>query len=204
MKITKYLHSCLLIKENEKTILLDPGRYSVEVLPVFHDLDAIAITHEHPDHFDIPTVKKLYDQFPRLKIFSTESVKLILAKENIAVQTEGTEIISLKAYPHEKAWMGGRVQNVMVTLFGTLSHPGDSLSFEKAAQILALPVTAPWGSTTWAIEVAEKIKPKVIIPIHDSTWKDDFRKKMYDSMQDYFAQKGMDFRKAETGREMEV
>src|SRR5690348_12351515 len=30
VQITKYNHSCLVVEENEKTILLDPGNYSYE------------------------------------------------------------------------------------------------------------------------------------------------------------------------------
>jgi L-ascorbate metabolism protein UlaG (beta-lactamase superfamily) len=202
MQITKYLHSCLLIEEKNKTILLDPGVYSTPVLDIntITKIDAIGITHEHPDHLDIRFMKKLVEKFPDVQIFSNNSIKIILAKENIVVDTVGNTFIKLVEFPHEKIWMGSICENSMITVFDILSHPGDSLSFTHTANILALPITAPWGSTTWAVAVAEKIKPKVIIPIHDFMWKDEIRIGMYSRLQEYFAEKGIDFKEPLVGK----
>jgi L-ascorbate metabolism protein UlaG (beta-lactamase superfamily) len=63
MKITKYPQSCLLIEQNGKRILIDPGslvtrKYSAkDLLPI----DAILITHEHSDHADPTLINELLD-----------------------------------------------------------------------------------------------------------------------------------------------
>src|SRR5205085_2342203 len=95
-------------------------------------------------------------------------------------------------------------QNVMITLFDRLASPGDSLTFRKSPEILALPIQAPWGSTTWAVETALKVKPKIILPIHDWHWKDEVRFWIYDRLEKYFQEYGITFKKMETGEIIEI
>lgn len=208
MKISKHVHSCLLVENERKIILLDPGNYTLQSnaldLSKVDHLDAIGITHEHMDHLDIPFLKQILEKFPNTPIYSNESVKTLLAKENILVNTTGSDFLSMSPIPHEKIWMGNPVENVMITLFNRFATVGDSLTFEKSPEILALPVTAPWGSTQWAVEKALQVKPKVIIPIHDFMWKDEIRKGMYQRLHDFFATKGIDFKTVETGEVVEV
>jgi L-ascorbate metabolism protein UlaG (beta-lactamase superfamily) len=76
--------------------------------------------------------------------------------------------------------------------------------FESTTDILALPIQAPWGATTDAVELALRLKPKIIIPIHDWMWKEGFRQAMYERLQEYFKQKGIDFKPLETGETIDV
>jgi hypothetical protein len=75
----------------------------------------------------------------------------------------------------------------------SLTHPGDSHHFTETKQILALPITAPWGSTVNAVTLATDLKPKYIIPIHDGFWTDSWRRQMYGGMAQYFAAQGITF-----------
>lgn len=207
MKITKYNHSCLLVEENGKVVLIDPGNYSVEVLPVnnLQQLDYILITHDHQDHFDKELVLSLAKKFPQVKIISTQSVVDQLAADGISATTQGDENIAVQPVPHEKVWGFPKMcDNIMVTVFGRLSHPGDSHTFTTNSEILALPVAAPWGSTTRAVEIAEELKPKIIIPIHDAMLKDSARQGTYQWVGNYLKQKGIDFKPVETGISVEV
>ncbi|HEX7042951.1 MAG TPA: MBL fold metallo-hydrolase [Patescibacteria group bacterium] len=227
MTISKHIHSCLLVEDQNKTILIDPGNYSYDAkaldVNTLKQLDAIVITHEHPDHMYIPWIKEIIQKFPNTPIFTTNNAKQLLEQENIEnINTKGNEFISLEPVPHEKIWMGKAPENVMATLFGKFVTPGDSHSFnlnrhpehsegshEVVDQvsndvILALPVQAPWGSTTRAVELALELKPKIIIPIHDWHWRDEARKSFYQRLKEYFAQNGIDFKAVETGEIMEV
>lgn len=204
MKISKHLHSCLLIEDHGKTVLIDPGNYSVEggalTLEQLTKLDAICITHEHMDHMYVPFIKQLVEKFPNVQIFGTNSIVSILNKENITASSEGNEFVKLAPVPHEKIFMGPSPENNMVTLFDKIATPGDSLTFEHSPEVLALPITAPWGDTTWATETALKVKPKVIIPIHDWHLRDEARKGMYGWLEQFFAKHNIRFLKPETGQ----
>lgn len=197
-----------MVEEAGKVILIDPGNYSAEEhalnINTLTQLDVIAITHEHPDHMDLPTIKQLVAKFPNVKIFSNGVVKDILGNEKIEVFTNGNENVQMTPVPHEKIWFGNPVPNLQMTFFGRLTTPGDSHSFSTTTEILALPVQGPWGSTTHAVELALKLKPKVIIPIHDWHWRDEARKGMYQRLKEYFAQNGIDFKPVETGEIIEV
>lgn len=206
MKITKYNHSCLLIEENNKVIVIDPGSYSESIFPTdLPQLDYILITHEHIDHFFLPLVSQLVKKFPIVKIISTASVVEQLKQKGITATTEGDEYVKVDTVPHEKMWGVDRMSdNIMVTVFGRLAHPGDSHTFTTDAEILALPVVAPWGSTARAVEIAEALHPKVVIPIHDFMIKDDSRRMSYQWIARYLQTKGIDFKAIENGETVEI
>ena len=206
MKITKYNHSCLLIEDNGKTTIIDPGNYSEDVLNVdsLAKVDYLLITHAHMDHFSMPLVKEIVAKFPNVKIITTPEIVEQLTKENIKATTTGDTYITVASVPHEKVWAAPAAQNIMVTVGGRLSHPGDSHTFSTNAEILALPITGPWGSTTRAVEIAEQLKPKTIIPIHDFMLKDDSRRGVYGWIKAYLTPKGIDFKAVETGTPTEV
>lgn len=208
MKISKHLHSCLLVEEQRKTILIDPGNFAYlgKALDIdkLQNLDYITITHEHADHFYLPFIKDLVAEFPEVKIITNPPIVALLKKENIKATDSGDAVIKLESVPHENLWDSKPPENVLVTVFGKLASPGDSHHFETTADVIALPITAPWGSTTDAVNLALKLKPKVIIPVHDWMWKDDFRKAMYQRLQEFFKTKGIDFKTPETGEIMEV
>lgn len=213
MKISKHLHSCLFIEDQNKTVIIDPGvfTYQDKALDInsITSLDYILITHEHPDHMYVPFIKELVEKFPEVKVISNPSIEKILGEEKIPVHTDLSVIpadagIQFEEFPHEKLWDKEPPQNVVFTVFNKLTHPGDSHHFETTSEILALPVTAPWGSTTEAVELALRLKPKVIIPIHDWMWKDQIRQAMYQRLQEFFKEKGIDFKPLETAAVIEV
>lgn len=89
MKISKHIHSCLLVEDQGKTILIDPGNYTFEEggldVKKLEKLDAILITHEHLDHMYPPLIKKILEKFSEVKIYSNEAVKKVLEKDGINV-----------------------------------------------------------------------------------------------------------------------
>ena len=206
MKITKYLHSCLLIEEQGMTILMDPGNYTAnaDALPALEKLDFLLITHKHLDHMDISSIKKLKAQFPELQVITNANTAEELAKEGIGAETSGNEFIEIVQAPHEKLVSGDTPQNVLFHLFDSFSNPGDSFQFAETKEILALPIQAPWGRMVQALEKAEQVKPKAVIPVHDWHWKDEARHNFYNSAAKFLEEKDIKFYGLEFGESVEL
>lgn len=204
MKITKLGHSCLLVEMPapvSRTVLFDPGIWSSVDIDSLEFLDDIIVTHDHKDHMDIELLRKLQDKFPELRLRSTDSAASLLADAGLNV-TQGLENgIEIFEAPHEPIEpLGPTPDNIGVHYLNTLTHPGDSLNFAETKDILALPVTAPWGATTLAVNKALNLKPKFVLPIHDWHWSDEARTKMYDTLQEIFAAEEIEFIKLEYGK----
>jgi L-ascorbate metabolism protein UlaG (beta-lactamase superfamily) len=205
MKITKYVQSCLLVEMPapvNRTALFDPGVMSSPEIDVdkLMYLDDIFITHGHADHLDVDLLKKLVSKFPDVRITATEEVVSKLKAEGIKASTEAPTGVTLIDSPHEKVEpLFPQPQEIGVHYLDKLTHPGDSHSFNETKDILALPVTAPWGSNIRAVTLALELKPKHILPIHDWHWSDAAREGSYASMEKAFAEHDITFHKLKTG-----
>lgn len=206
MKITKLAHACLLVEMPapvDRTVLFDPGDMSVELVKAakLQFLDDIVISHEHFDHCNVPLLQDLARQFPAVRILAPQPVVDQLSAVGIKADTrpaDGLKIITAQHEPLEP--LGQTPAAIGVHYLDMLTHPGDSHSITESRAILALPITAPWGSTTAAVQLATRLKPKYVIPIHDWMWKDDWRQTMYDGLASYFAVQGINFVKAVDGQ----
>lgn len=207
MKITKYVHSCVLAETGERVALFDPGEMSETALNVnqLEQLDDVFITHEHNDHFSLKLVRSIHTKFPNVRITSTESVVKQLADEHINASSKPPFGVSFFNSPHEgnPPFLKPPSQ-IGIDYLGQLSDPGDSLSFTDTKPILMLPLTAPWGSTLAAVNLTLKLKPRYIIPIHDWLWRDEVRKNMYGRLAQLFSEYNMEFLKLETGMPIEI
>lgn len=205
MKITKFTHSCLMVEMPDRTIIFDPGVFSEDALNVesLKYLDDIVITHEHPDHCSLDLLKKLVEKFPKVRIKTPSA--LVPKLEGISVTTDpvdGIEIFDAKHEGHSPFLKPP--ENIGVHYLGVLTHPGDSHSFLETKQILALPITAPWGSTDRAVELALQLKPKHVLPIHDWHWKDEVRDEMQSRLQKIFAEYDIEFHPLTDGEAINI
>ena len=57
MHLTHLGHACVLVETEHARLLIDPGTLS-SGLEGLLDLDAILVTHEHPDHVDVERVRR--------------------------------------------------------------------------------------------------------------------------------------------------
>ncbi len=201
MKITKLGHSCLLVEMPEpmnRTVLFDPGKFSQVDVVSLAFLDDIVITHEHADHCDQEVIKKLVEKFPDVRIKTP--VALVSKLEGISVTSDAVAGIELFDAKHEgHSPFMNPPENIGVHYLDILTHPGDSHTFIESKQILALPITAPWGSTDMAVQLALQLKPKNIVPIHDWHWKDEVREQMYDRLEEIFNSYDITFHKLKNG-----
>lgn len=204
MKITKFVHSCLLVEMPEpvsRTVLFDPGMMSAPELAKhnFEYLDDIVVTHSHGDHFDLPIIKTLVEQFPDVRILGPPDVVEKLSAADVKATVEPSEGLQLFESAHENIEpMFPTPPNIGVHYLGKLTDPGDSHSFKETKEILALPVQAPWGAANNAVRLALELKPKHVLPIHDWHWSDQARSATYDQIEAILGEQGIKFHKLET------
>jgi L-ascorbate metabolism protein UlaG (beta-lactamase superfamily) len=203
MEVTKYLHSCLLLENNNRVILIDPGNYTYEskVFPLgsLQKLDYILITHEHQDHMFLPFIKEIVHKFPNVEIVTNEAAQAVLENEGITATIQRPDFIHKEEIRHEKMFSGEPPTNWLFEIDGYITHPGDSFSFNKTTSVLALPIQAPWGDTTQAVNLALKLKPSKVLPIHDWHWRDEARIAYYQRLTGFFREQGIEFISLETG-----
>jgi L-ascorbate metabolism protein UlaG (beta-lactamase superfamily) len=205
MKITKFVHSCLLVEMPapiNRTALFDPGEMSTVDVDRLEYLDDIFITHIHGDHYDPERIKRLVAKFPNVRVTATAEIVADLAKHGITAHGDAPGGVTFFESPHEKIrpyFDSEPPQEIGVHYLDLLSHPGDSHSFTETKAVLALPVQAPWGSARAAAELAIKLKPKYVIPIHDWHWHDAARIGAYDKFEAALAKEGITFIKAING-----
>lgn len=184
MIIKKYFHSCLLVEENGKRLLFDPGYYSFienKIKPAdIGPVDLIIYTHNHQDHIYLNALKELL-KLKSAQIITTQEISDLLLKEGIESRTVKAqesflvEGFNIKTFTAQHGSIPGALpENIGFLVNGKLLHPGDSLEVENISgcEVLALPITAPWLRYVDSIEFAKKFKPKTVIPIHDAIVKD--------------------------------
>src|SRR6266567_2640159 len=108
MKISKHLHSCLLVEEQGKTYLIDPGIFTYQEkafdIHQLQTLDYLLITHDHPDHMHLPFIQELLAKFPNVKVMTNNAIVEQLAKQNITATYESDAVVTITKVPHESLW----------------------------------------------------------------------------------------------------
>ena len=136
----------------------------------------------------------MVDKFPSVRITAPAQVVDMLEKEDITATNESSSGIEFFDSPHESVEpLAERPEQIGVNYLDCLSHPGDSHSFTQSKQILALPVTAPWGSLIEAVNLALKLKPDYILPIHDWHWRNEAREQTYANLEKTFSEHDITF-----------
>lgn len=210
MKITKLEHSCLLVEMPppvNRTAIFDPGVLSEPFVKVesLEFLDDIFITHAHGDHCNPALIKRLVEKFPEVRVTGPREVVNKLKQEGISAASEEYDGVVFFDSKHEKVLpLFQPPEQTGIHYLSMLTHPGDSHSFIETRAILALPVTAPWGSMVRAVNLAIELNPQYVLPIHDWHWRDEAREQAYESLEDIFADHGIKFIKLKNGEPVVV
>ena len=193
MKITKFPQSCLLIETKDKKILIDPGKlkYKEEYFNIWNNVDAILITHKHPDHCNTEILEKINSN---IKIYSTQevqeankSLKINIVKENDILEVGKVKIEVVHAiHGYQPLLKGDKKINENIGFIvddgeNRLYSTSDTICFENEykANILCIPVTGH-GLTMSAFEAAlyaKEIGAVLTIPVHmdNSSFPLDFK-----------------------------
>lgn len=209
MKITKYIHSCLLVEGLDRVALIDPGQFSFESglldITKLSRLDDLIITHEHFDHFYLRFVEAVLRTFPDVNVTTTSSILAQLQQSGLQPKIGDSNAVSIFSAAHEPLEpLGKAPDNIGVHYLNELTHPGDCHHFTESKKILALPMTAPWGTVMRAAQLGLELRPQIIIPIHDWHWNSEARKSFYQTFESFFGAQGIHFLKLEDGISVEV
>ena len=83
MQITHFGHSCLLVEIDGTKVLFDPGNFS-HGFDGIDDLDAILITHQHPDHCDVAKLPELVAANPDAILYADPQTTKQLNDDDVA------------------------------------------------------------------------------------------------------------------------
>jgi L-ascorbate metabolism protein UlaG (beta-lactamase superfamily) len=177
MQLTKHRHSCVRIDDGDRALVLDPGVFS-DLDTALDGVDAVLITHAHPDHVDVERVRAAAQTDPRLRIWAPRSVAEQFADVGEQVVTIGPDE-SFEAAGFPVRTFGGQhalihplipvVANVGYLIGEAVFHPGDSFTVPPApVHTLLLPATAPWSKVAEVIDYAIAVRAPHAYPIHDA------------------------------------
>jgi L-ascorbate metabolism protein UlaG (beta-lactamase superfamily) len=210
LKLTKIVHSCVLVEDDEHTAIFDPGEFAWELNPLskldLEKLDYVLITHEHPDHFSLDFVKALVDKFPELKIITTESIVEKLKDVGIKATEEPDDNVQVTYHEHTsmKPLVEHTPQHIRFDYKDVITHPGDSIDIKSSKDVLLLPLAGPWEAPIEAVRLADRIRPKVVIPVHDKMWSDEWRSFEHERMEKYFASQNINFVALDNGESVRL
>jgi len=169
--ITRIADSCLVVAADQGTILIDPGVFAYKWegidLESVGDVSQVLITHEHADHVSPEFVRWLVDRGTDVTVHANENVVALLGDAGIEASTAAPEGTSLEDLRHEVIPTGATVPNRSWTIDGVLTHPGDTYQVTSTAPIMALPLMIAWGSMTASVELAKRLGPSMVVPVHD-------------------------------------
>jgi L-ascorbate metabolism protein UlaG (beta-lactamase superfamily) len=175
MQVTKYPQSCLVVEvPGTGRLLLDPGgpasaRHELEeLLPV----DAVLVTHRHPDHLDGAWAAELLDR--GIPLVTNADVAGLLDRDDVTVMADGDrrEVAGVAVRAVELAHMPmidgtPGPPNLGFLLDDRLLHPGDGVDLRGLhAQVLAAPLAGPSCSYRDTYVMIETVGATTAIPIH--------------------------------------
>lgn len=179
MKITRFGHAAVLISTDETNILIDPGTYSSDSAFELTGLDAIILTHQHPDHVDLQRLPSLLAANPTATLVAEpETIPAtgltawspLSADDELQVGSLSiTAVGGRHATIHPAMGCVGNIGVLARDSNGTsVFHPGDSYAVTpKDVDILTVPLSAPWAKLEETIDFVDAIRPKLVVPIHD-------------------------------------
>ncbi|MEA5120197.1 MAG: MBL fold metallo-hydrolase [Propionibacterium sp.] len=179
MQITHLGHSCVLIETAGQRVLVDPGDFSTAWRGLT-DLDAVLVTHHHPDHADPIWLPRLLNANPNAMVAVESSVVDIVDLPDRTRRLGPGETIDIGSLTVET--IGGqhavihrdypRIGNVGFVFRAesepSVLHPGDSLdAVAEGIDIALIPAFGPWAATRETIDFARAVAAPRGFLIHD-------------------------------------
>jgi L-ascorbate metabolism protein UlaG (beta-lactamase superfamily) len=200
MRITHLGHAAVLAETDGVRILIDPGNFS-DAWHSLTDLDAVLVTHQHPDHLDPQNLPALLAANPAAIVLVEPSILDLISSGELP--SLGQNAVGLQPGDQEivgdavVTGVGGhhaiihrdipRIGNVGYVLRSpdqpTLFHPGDSYeAIPDGIDILAVPAYGPWAAMKETIDFVRAVGALEGFPIHDELLSDRGRTVAYNRL----------------------
>lgn len=212
MQITKFEHACVLVEDSDQNLnfLVDPGIYAWQSgnvdLSKLPQLDYVIVTHSHGDHMAEPFVKALVEKYPEAQWIAPSDAHEALKQFGVGQVTNQTidKFVVVDGDHAKVVPFGVACKNLKVDYLDKLSIVGDTLDISESKEVLLLPIQAPWGTTVNALEVAIKLAPKHVVPIHDWMWNAEWKSNVYSRFESVLAEHGIKFIAIENGQPIDL
>ena len=176
MELTKHGHACVVLSEDDRRLVIDPGAFSDEA--VLDGASAVLVTHEHFDHVVPDKLRAALDADPALEVWTNGSVagQLEGAGPRVHVVGDGDTFTAagfevsvhgeLHAVIHPDI---PRIPNIGFLVGGQVFHPGDAFTVpEEPVATLLLPVHAPWSKLSEVIDYVREVRADQAYALHDA------------------------------------
>jgi len=206
MRLTHLGHACLLVETGGQRLLVDPGVFSHGIVDVT-GLNVILVTHQHADHVDLQRLPAILEANPQARLYAEPQAAAVMEEAGIGSEhtVAGEELsfgrVLVMPVGEKHALINEalpRIGNLGVVIRAegepTLFHPGDAYDAAPGQiDILAVPLNAPWTASRDTVAFAQRIAPKVSIPIHDALL-NDIGRQLYLSQLKRFGPESMEVR----------
>lgn len=212
MQITHLGHAAVFVETDDARILIDPGNFS-DAWHSLTDLDAVLVTHQHPDHLDPENLPAL---------LAKNSSAIVLVEPSILDLINSGKLPSLgqnaaRLTPDNQATVGDvlvtavggqhavihrdipRIGNVGYVLRSegqpSLLHPGDALDVvPDGIDILAVPAYGPWAAMKETIDFMRAVGALEGFLIHDELLSDSGRGLVFNRLNEMSSTRLIDLR----------
>ena len=176
MRITKQEHATLVVDEGGHRLVIDPGAFTTPLVDLY-GVEAVVITHEHPDHWTAQQLTRIIENNRGLRLFGPAGVAKAAADFPIETVAAGDTVtvgaFTLRFFGGTHAVIHSSIpviDNVGVLVNDRLYYPGDSFAIPEGVDVtvLATPAGAPWLKISEAMDFVTAVRPKRSFPTHDA------------------------------------